>query len=428
MIRLYNLVLPVLQLLIRIAGLTNPKIRSGLRGRRSLRDSISSYYDGVQGLPRIVIHSSSFGELEQAKPVIRELRKRYPSSHIHVTFFSPSGYENALGKLADVDLITYLPEDTTMAVADFLNIVRPAIFLFARYDVWPNLAKALYKRKIPTIVFSATAAVGSGRTTGFTRSLHREVYRCITRILTVTEADRTAFEELGVDPKKLEVAGDTRFDQVIARRQSVEGSNVLDPALIARLRERHTLVFVAGSTWATDEKALLKTIRLSIERRDNILTIIVPHEPSASHVERLLKLFGVNAIAYSNLARYNREPVIVVDSIGKLFGLYSVADIAMVGGGFGEGVHNVLESAVWGVPAIVGPKHHRSVEVGELIDRTAAFEVRTDREFDFVFWRLAQDTELRERAGAAANRYVEELDGATATVVTDCEKLLGNRS
>lgn len=424
MIRLYNLALPTLKLLARLAGLFNAKVRSGLRGRRSLLNELRPHYTPLPAGPRIVIHSASFGELEQAKPIITALREQYPNAHLHVTFFSPSGYDNAKGKLSGVDVVSYLPEDTQHDVRAFLDLVQPDLMLFARYDVWPNLARELDRKRIPSIVFSATAAVGSRRMTGLTRPLHRTVYRCVSRILAVTESDAEAFRDLGVDADRIEVGGDTRFDQVLSRRQSTDLSTALPAAVARRIEERGTLVFVVGSSWPADEKVIAPMLRLALERRDNILTILVPHEPSEKHVKALLSSFGNQAICYSKLSSYNREPIIIVDSIGKLFGLYSVADIAMVGGGFGTAVHNVLEAAVWCVPVIFGPHHERSVEAREVMDRTAGFEVNNSREFDFVFWRLAKDAELREEAGRAAESYVRERAGATAKVVAVCHELL----
>ena len=427
MIRLYNLLLPLLKLAVRVAGLFDAKVRSGLQGRRTLLTELESAYSKRVGAPCILLHSASFGELEQAKPVLAALRERYPSAHIHVTFFSPSGYDNAVGRLAGVDTISYLPEDSLADVSRFLEIVKPEIVLFARYDVWPNLAKELHRRHIPSVVFSATAAAGSRRMTGVLRGLHREVYRSVTRILTVTEADAQAFRELGVEKEAVAAVGDTRFDQVLLRKCATDHKNVLPEALTRRIQERDTLVFTIGSSWPEDVKAVTPMLRLATQRRDNLLTIIVPHEPSDANVKGLLKQFGNEAIRFSELASYNREPIIVVDSIGKLFGLYSVADIAMVGGGFGTAVHNVLEAAVWSVPVILGPRHERSVEARELIERMAAFEVKNSREFDFVFWRLAKDAELRETAGHSAESYVHEHAGATAKVIAACEELLQNR-
>jgi 3-deoxy-D-manno-octulosonic-acid transferase len=193
------------------------------------------------------------------------------------------------------------------------------------------------------------------------------------------------------------------------------------------LEERGTLVFVVGSSWPADIKAITPMLRQAIARRDNVLTLIVPHEPSDTNVGAILKSFGNEAIRFSQLSSYNREPIIIVDSIGKLFALYSLADIAMVGGGFGTAVHNVLEAAVWGTPAIVGPHHERSAEARELIDRMAAFEVKNTREFDFVFWRLAKDADLRDAAGNAAEAYVHGNAGATAKVIAVCGELLEKR-
>jgi 3-deoxy-D-manno-octulosonic-acid transferase len=251
----------------------------------------------------------------------------------------------------------------------------------------------------------------------------------VSRILTVTESDAKAFRDLGVEAERVSVIGDTRFDQVISRRsQSGATDSPLPKALLDRIHERDTLVFVVGSSWDADERTIDRTLELILERTDNVLTLIVPHEPTDKHVGSLLLRYAHHAIRFSKLEEYNREPIVIVDSIGKLFGLYSIADIAMVGGGFGAGIHNVLEAAVWRVPVIFGPKHERSVEAEQLMERTAAFSVANDREFDFVFWKLAKDAELRDAAGAAAEKFVHEHAGATERVLRVSEALLAKRS
>ncbi|HET6400746.1 MAG TPA: glycosyltransferase N-terminal domain-containing protein [Candidatus Kapabacteria bacterium] len=422
MFALYNFLLPLLIAGVRIASLFDPKIRRGLAGRKRLLEETRKHYAqaSIQG-QRILIHVASFGELEQAKPVIAAIKAAHPDAHIHLTFFSPSGYENAAGKYDGADFISYAPLDTRKNVAQFLDVVKPRLALFTRYDVWPNMARELKRRKVVSILFAATAAESFARQLPIVRTFYRDIFLSLSKILTVSEDDKSRFEAIGLDPEHIAIAGDTRFDQVFARRLAIEqnGEHFLPDRIRASMDERGTLVFIIGSSWPSDEAIFVETVRQSIERKDNILTIIVPHETGNERIDALLAKFPGNAIRFSALDAWNAEPVIVVDGIGKLFGLYRYADVAMIGGGFGAGLHNILEAAVWGIPAIVGPKHEKSQEVGELVDRLAAFEIKTKREFDFVFWRLAESEDLRISAGKEAARFVEEHRGATERIMSE---------
>jgi 3-deoxy-D-manno-octulosonic-acid transferase len=426
MLPLYNLLLPVLLSGARVLSFFNSKIKRGLAGRQTLFRELREHYSVTLGTPRILIHVASYGELEQAKPVISKLREQYPVSHIHLTFFSPSGYENVVGKYSNVDLITYSPTDRKKDVSEFLAIAKPDVALFTRYDVWPNMAAELHRRNIPSILFAATAAETSGRLLPLMRSLSREVFQSLTKILTISEEDRQRFEAMGVDSAKVVVAGDTRFDQVLARKAKLESSHEFDLLKLVRkeIESRGTLVHVVGSSWPSDESVYIPTVKKSIERGDNILTIIASHEPSETRVRELLSKFPGKAIKFSLLDKWDGEPVIVVDSIGKLFGLYYYADIATIGGGFGDGLHNILEPAVWGIPSVVGPNHTKSQEVARLIDRLGAFEIKSAKEFEFVFWRLVESEDLRESSGQAAARFVEEGRGATDKIISEITQIL----
>jgi 3-deoxy-D-manno-octulosonic-acid transferase len=420
MLAIYNLLISILFPGVRVAALFNPKLRRALDGRKTLLEDTRKHYDhaSIRG-HRILIHAASFGELEQAKPVIAEIKKQYPSSHIHLTFFSPSGYENVIGKYSDADFISYAPIDLRSDVVQFLDSVKPDLALFTRYDVWPNMADELKHRKIPSVLFAATASESSGRRMPLVRTLYRNVFRSLTKILTISDDDKTRFEKFGVDAQQVIVAGDTRFDQVFARRVAIEqaGEMLLPQRIRTSIADRGTLVFVVGSSWESDEASYVDALKKSIERSDNIITIIAPHEPTEERVRALLALIPGKSIRYSKISEWQAEPVIIVDSIGKLFGLYRYADIAMIGGGFGTGLHNILEAAIWSIPTIVGPKHKKSREVQSLIDLLASFEVSTKKEFDFAFWQLAQSEDLRNSAGEQAAHFVEDNRGATEPIM-----------
>ena len=425
---IYNRVaFPLMKAGAGVASLVSEKLRKTIEGRKDLQLTVERHYSVIpKDRLRVLAHVASFGELEQAKPVIECLKERYPTCHIHLTFFSPSGYENAAGRYKHADLITYSPIDDEECVRDFLDLARPDIVLFARYDVWPNFAMELARRSVPTLLFSATGGLSSGRFMPLVKGLHRDVYGSLSHICAIGDEDRAAFVELGIDATRVSVSGDTRFDQVVARKHAIAsaGTELLPPEILARIEERGTFVFVAGSIWPKDLAVMKRSIAASLARHDNVLYILVPHEPDDAHVKQLMELATGDCIRLSNIEQYARESVIVVDSIGKLFGLYRYADAAYVGGGFGAGVHNLLECAVWGKPSMLGPKHERSREAGELIRRVGAFEVRDAREFEFVFWRLLNDQDLRESAGAAASGFVETGCGATSAIMDQVTALI----
>ncbi len=410
----------------RVMAWFNPKVARGLAGRRAATVELRDHYSKPAiGNPRLLCHVASYGELEQAKPVISELRRSYPNIHIHLTFFSPSGYENVVGKYEEVDVISYLPLDLRADVSSFLDLTKPDLVLFARYDVWPNFAAELARRKTPTILFSATASNSSRRMLPLVSGLLRRTYSGLTKLLTISEADKAVFTRMGVPAEKIAAAGDTRFDQVVTRKERVaRAEGVLPDGIVTDLQEKGTLVFVMGSAWPEDEAIIRASIQQSIERGDNILAIVVPHEPTDANVRDLLADYPQKAIRFSELSNYQRQPIIIVDSIGKLFGLYRYADIAMIGGGFGAGVHNVLEASVWGVPVIVGPNHRKSQEVQRLIDSLAAFEVGNAKEFDFAFWQLVVSEDLRSGTGEKGQRFVEAQCGATHRIMNEITSVL----
>ncbi|MFI5202773.1 MAG: 3-deoxy-D-manno-octulosonic acid transferase, partial [Candidatus Kapaibacterium sp.] len=304
MLALYNFLLPLLIAGVRLASLFDPKIRRGLAGRKRLLEETRKHYQqaNIRGV-RVLIHVASFGELEQAKPVIAAIKTKHPDAHIHLTFFSPSGYENAADKYDDADFLSYAPLDTRGCVSQFLEEVKPQLALFTRYDVWPNMARELKRREVESLLFAATAAESFVRKLPIVRTFYRNIFRSLSKILTVSDEDKSRFEAIGIDPENIIVAGDTRFDQVLARRAALENSGVqfLPERIRTSVEERGTLVFIIGSSWPSDEAMFVETIRQSIERKDNILTIIAPHETEDAHIESLLAKFPDNAIRFSAL-------------------------------------------------------------------------------------------------------------------------------
>jgi len=421
--QLYNwIVIPILKAAFSFLGLFNPKVQKGIKGRADVLDRSRSHYSLIpKTRRRVLVHVASFGELEQAKPVMQALRDQYPDLHIHLTFFSPSGYDNTIGKYTIPDIITYLPFDDLKTVQEFIALVEPALALITRYDVWPNFIKALKEKGAGILLFCATFGESSKRNALFSKGFNREVYSLIDRIVTISEKDRQAFLKLGLLQQNVITAGDTRFDQVLLRK---ENKNI--PKEVALLKDQllNKEVFVAGSTWPKDEEVLEQGIATFLAH-PNRVAVIAPHEVSDEHLKQLKERFSkYSIIILSSIDKYHDEQIILVDSIGKLFSLYALADIAYVGGGFSAGVHNVLEASVWNVPVIVGPHHRRSSEITALINKRGAFEITDAKKFDATLHRLITNNEERRHAGKVGEAYVVENSGATNRLLAEAASLL----
>lgn len=418
---IYNsLAVPVFWLLFHVGALVNGKIRRGIRGRKDLLDRLGVEVKQLTGSRRFWFHSSSLGEFEQAKPIIAELRNRYDDIDIIVSFFSPSGYEHSRNyKLAD--LITYLPFDSVANARRFLDLIQPSIAIMVRYDIWPNHVWELRKRGVPIVIANATLRKHSSRHYPILRSFHRSVYEHITSILTVSQSDVEAFQTFGLSHPELHVIGETRYDQVWQRSLEARSKHLIPTPLLKRKK-----VFVVGSSWDEDEAVLLPAFRRVAQHDSSALMILVPHEPALPTLERLeLALnYTMRTIRFSDLNDYSNENVILVDSIGILMSLYQYADVAYVGGSFRQGIHNVLEPAVYGVPVLYGPKHENSQEAIELARRGGSFVVTNTEDCYVQLRRLFNDKKARLRAGAESQKLVQENIGATQRFIEYLETAL----
>jgi 3-deoxy-D-manno-octulosonic-acid transferase len=419
----YNgLVIPIFWVLLQIGSAVNQKIRRGIRGRRHLFEQLSQDVQKLTKSRRIWFHSSSMGEFEQAKPIIAALKKRYDDLDIVVSFFSPSGYEHSRNyKLAS--LITYLPFDSSSGARRFLDMIRPSAAIMVRYDIWPNHVWELRKRNIPTFIANATLRKSSSRLYPVLRSFHHHVYQSITSILTVSQADVEAFQKLDLTRPQLHVIGETRYDQVWQRSEEARSKHLIPPPILKRKK-----VLVVGSSWDEDEVVLLPAFRRIAQHNSNALMIFVPHEPNVETLERLeISLnYSLRSIRFSDLNDYSNENVILVDSIGILTALYQYADVAYVGGSFRQGIHNVLEPAVYGIPVLYGPKHQNSQEAIELARRGGSFVVMNPEECYAHLRRLFNDQKARVKAGKESLHLVEENIGATERFIEYLEKVLNS--
>jgi 3-deoxy-D-manno-octulosonic-acid transferase len=414
------LVLPALWVVLQSMGLVSRKIRRGIAGRHGLFQSLQQQVDRLPASKRVWFHSSSLGEFEQAKPIIAELKRRHPDLRVIASFFSPSGYEHSKRyHLADV--VTYLPFDTRTRAMRFLDLIRPDIAVMVRYDVWPNHIWELQRRGIPTMLANATMRRQTKRRFPLVRTFHHYVYDAIDDIMTVSETDVESFRMFSLHHPQLQAIGDTRYDQVSYRSLEAKKRHIIQPGIVAG-----KMVIVVGSSWSEDEEVVIPAFLRLQESLSNLLLIVVPHEPTIDHIEELEAAIAgkTSSIRFSGLNEYHDERVIIVDSVGILLILYAYAHVAYVGGSFRQGIHNVLEAAVFGVPVVFGPRHRNSQEPLQLVDRGGGFVVNNSEELYRTLDNLLHDDLARTAAGEKASRFVQSNVGATTRFLKHLEPYL----
>jgi len=416
----YNfLFLPVFYLLIIIASLFSSKIKNGLKGRKKIFEELLRKSKALnESRKTIWFHSSSYGEFEQAKPIIEQLRKEN-DINIVVSFFSPSGYINSR-KYPNAELITYLPFDSSKNANRFIEITQPNLAVFMRYDIWPNHIWALKKKGIPCFLVDATMRGKSLRKLPLMKSFHKTLFGDIQKILTVSEDDANGFRSFNCTNEQLHVVGDTRFDRVHQRSLAAKESNLIKQEVLSQKK-----VFVAGSTWEQDEEVVLPAFIKLAKFDDSAILIIAPHEPTILRLEKIEHEFAgkLSTIRFSHLNNYSKERVIIVDSIGILLTLYTYADAAYVGGSFKQNIHNVLEAAVYGIPVLFGPKIDNSQEAKQLVKTGGGMLVRGKKETYRRIRSLFSNKKLTATRGNIAYDYVQKNIGATSKIINEINKI-----
>ena len=418
------LLIPLFWLVIRCLGLVNDKVRRGIRGRKHLFATLEAKVGSLKPGKRLWIHSSSLGEFEQAKPIIAEVKKRFPDLRIIVTFFSPSGFEHSR-RYPLADLISYLPFDSRAGARRFLAIVQPDAAVMVRYDIWPNHIWETHRLGIPLMIANATMRRQTARRIPLIRSFHQHVYNAIDEILTVSETDRQAFWFYRLTHPQIVVVGDSRYDQVVTRSFEAQQRHLIPDTVLAGKQ-----VIVVGSSWPEDEEVILPVFYKLQETLPDLLMILVPHEPTVHRIEELEDTLTGNSssIRFSGLNDYANQRVLIVDSIGVLVALYKYAHVAYVGGSFRQGVHNVLEAAVYGVPVVFGPRHRNSQEPLMLVEKGGAFVVNNSPELYRTMRNLLEDERARRRAGDRAAAFVQSHIGATEGLLKHFDPFLKTSS
>jgi len=413
------LLIPISLLVFNILSPFNNKIMDSLSGRRKTKALLSNYSFSKDKV--VWIHCASLGEYEQAKPIIDKLKKDDGKIKIVLTFFSPSGFNSV--EHENIDFKAYLPFDYPNSVKKFIRKINANILILAGYDVWPNFIRYTHQAKMPIFIISASLREGSHRLKPIISYWQKEIYSMIDKVLSVTEDDTERFIRLGVRRDAIKVLGNTRYDQVIERR----GEAVPYESELSLLSKGKT-VLVLGSIWKSDIAVILDPLLTALTLNPNLLVIFVPHDPDIKFVDQISSQLDrkmLKSVKYSTLEENQSEiRAIIVESIGHLAGLYKFADIAYLGGGFGSGVHNVMEPAVYGIPVIYGPKLKNSKTAQYLNEFGGGFIVKTADKFDAVLTELLQDNKLRADAGKSAYKIIIDHSGATEKTVREIEMMI----
>jgi len=416
---IYNvLFIPLLVTLLRIASIFNPKIARGIKDRKKLFENLIIDLTGLdRKKPMVWFHSSSLGEFEQAKPIIKKLRAER-NVNIIITFFSPSGYRNSLN-YPHADVISYLPLDTKFLAKRFIELVKPTLALFMRYDIWPNFCHAMKSKNIPMIIADATMQKNSSRLLPGLKSFHKNLYETFSQILTVSEEDLKNFRRFNLQGVRLATVGDTRFDRVYQKSIAARNLSLINEKIVEEKK-----VFIFGSSWEADEEVVLPAIMKLMKFDSSVMMIIAPHEPTELRLETLGNYFRnyQSVIRFSHLNNYSSERIILIDSIGILLSLYKYAHVAYVGGSFKQNVHNVIEPAVYGIPVLFGPKIQNSHEAVKLAQLGSGIVVPNKKKAYRALRKLFTDENHRLRLGDISRNYVESNLGASDKILSEIYK------
>lgn len=403
---LYNLGISAYRLAARIVSPWNPKAQKMVQGQNRTIEYLKSKLDAEGGY--VWIHTASLGEFEQGRPLIEKIREQHPDAKILLSFFSPSGYE--VRKTYDkVNAVCYLPMDTPRRVKAFLDVVRPRMAIFVKYEFWGNYLEMLHSRAVPTYIISSIFRSSQifFKPWGGT---FRKMLRCFTQLYVQNDESRRLLHGIGID--NVTVCGDTRLDRVLQIK-----SQAREFPVIAQMVSGCDKVLVMGSSWQPDEDIIIPYFNNHPEMK----LIIAPHEFDESRLAALMARIKRPVARYTQLEGVDVANLdcLIIDCFGILSSLYRYGAIAYVGGGFGSGIHNVPEAAVYGLPVIFGPRHEKFKEAVELNACGGGFAISDASQCHEVLDKLLSDPAALQAAGAAASDYIKSHTGATEQIYND---------
>ena len=405
MLFLYNLILLFASQLVKLLALFNPKMKLFVDGRKGVFEKIREKINPTD--KTIWFHAASLGEYEQGLPVIEQIKIKYPEHKIVVTFFSPSGYEVRKNNTT-ADLTIYLPLDTKHNAQLFVELVHPEMVFFIKYEFWPNYLNELKKRTIKTYLISGIFRENQAFFKGY-GGFYRNALNTFDYFFVQNENSKKLLESIGFTNVK--ISGDTRFDRVVS---ILERDNSLD--FIEQFKDQKTTI-VIGSSWPKDESLLVNYINSASA---DLKFIIAPHNIHKPEIDKLQTLITKKTILFSEKENQNLNEfqVFIIDTIGILTKIYSYADIAYVGGGFGNpGVHNILEPATFGVPIVIGPNYSHFAEATALVHQGGCVSISNQKELNETLDNLISNEDIQHEKGHICETFVQMNKGATVTIL-----------
>lgn len=398
----YNFGINLYLAAVKIASLRNPKARLMLEGRKKT-------------FPRLPegkwawFHASSLGEFEQGRPMMEMLREKHPDIKILLTFFSPSGYE-VRKNWSGADMVAYLPFDKPKRVKEFLDACHPDVAVFIKYEFWGNFLQQLAQRNIPVYLISGIFRKNQIFFRPYGRIM-RDVLKSFHKLFVQDQNSKDLLQSIGIT--NVQVTGDTRHDRVAQIANQKVSLPEVEAFLKGYSKEK---VMVFGSSWPEDERLYIPWLK----SHPDIKAIIAPHEFDNSRLNELQASLGREQCVlwseFEKIPHLEDKRYLIVDCFGKLSSLYRYGSMAYVGGGFGKGIHNIVEAAVYGIPVVFGPNHLKFQEAYGLIEAGGGFSVSDSSQLTEVFNQFTTSTEEKEQAGKAAGTYVAEHTGATGKI------------
>ena len=402
---MYNIVIYIYLIGVAIASCFNKKVKKMWAGERQALKVLREKVD--PNARYIWFHAASLGEFEQGRPLMEYLRKTHPEYKILLTFFSPSGYE-VRKNYEGADIICYLPLDTIRNARRFLRTIKPVMAFFIKYEFWYNYLHILQHRGVPTYSVSSIFRPDQIFFQWYGKGYGR-VLKCFTHFFVQNIESKNLLAKL--DIHDVEVVGDTRFDRVL---QIKEASKQLP--IVEKFTENTSKVFIAGSSWLPDEEVFLKYFNLHKDWK----LIVAPHVIGEDHLAQIFELLkGRRVVRYTEATEENVKDaeVLIIDCFGLLSSIYHYGTISYVGGGFGVGIHNVLEAAVWDIPVIFGPNNKRFQEAQGLIMAGGGFEINDYQSFRDLMMRFETDEMFLQTSKKHAGEFVKGRAGATKKIM-----------
>lgn len=412
MLFLYNIITLLAAQILKLVAVFSPKMKLFVAGRKTVFSTLANQ---IQSNDKTIwFHAASLGEYEQGLPVIEVIKQKFPAHKIIVTFFSPSGYEVRKNNTV-ADVTVYLPLDTASNAKQFIQLVHPEMVFFIKYEYWPNYLNELKKQEIKTYLISGILRENQAFFKWY-GGFYRTALKTFDYFFVQNENSKKLLQSIGFNNVK--VSGDTRFDRVVS---ILERDNSLD--FIATFKDNKTTI-VIGSSWPKDENLLVNYIN---KASDNVKFIIAPHNIKPEQIQELKKSIRKKTILFSEKDEILKQvqndklekfQVFIIDTIGILTKIYSYADIAYVGGGFGNpGVHNILEPATFGLPVVIGPNYSHFAEATALVNMEGCISIQNQTELNEAFDLLLQNEDERFEKGHICSTFVQMNKGATQTII-----------